>query len=101
MEWLNIAHIVALLFVVASVIAIFVVIGQKTGNHDNTKAVSAALWTVYGIGAAVVIALAFANYMLIQSKSHYKETLTIIMSHVSFFMAYVAMGTTLLSVTHS
>jgi predicted membrane protein len=101
MKWQDIAQLVVLLFVIAGVISVFVVIGQQAGNSDNQKAITNSLWTVYGIGFATVLALAFGNYLLIKSGSSYKETLGMIMTHVSFFMAYVAMGTTLLSVKNS
>jgi hypothetical protein len=101
MRWQDIAQLVILLFVVAGVISIFVVIGQQSGNVDNQNAISNGLWTIYSVGIAIVIALAFGNYLLIKSGSPYKQTLDMLMSHVSFFMAYVAMGTTLLSVKNS
>ena len=101
MKWQDIAQLVVLLFVVAGVIAVFIVIGQQSGNSDNQKAITNGLWTIYGVGFAIVIALAFGNYLLIKSGSPYKQTLDMVMAHVSFFMAYVAMGTTLLSVKNS
>jgi hypothetical protein len=83
------------------VIAIFVIIGKHVGNNDNAKDVKDALTWIYCVGNGVVLCLAFGNYLLFKSGSLYTKPLEMLMSHASFFMAYTAMGITLLQVTKS
>ena len=97
-DWKGPVQILTLLLVTAGVIGVFVAIGQRAGNADNASAVSKSLWTIYGVGVAMAVLLAFSNLLLIRANSAWKDTLVLLMVHVSFFMAYIAMGTSLMQI---
>jgi hypothetical protein len=100
-DWQDSIHVLILIIVTAGVTGIFVVIGQNAGHADNSTETNKSLWTIYGVGIGIVIFLAVANILFITSHSAWKETFILLMLHVSFFMAYIAMGTSLMRISHN
>jgi hypothetical protein len=97
-DWKDMVQVLTLIVVTVGAIGIFVVIGQRAGNADNASEISKSLWTIYGVGVGMAVLLAFTNLLLIRANSSWKDTLVLLMVHVSFFMAYIAMGTSLMQI---
>jgi len=93
-------QVLTLILVTAGAIGIFVTVGQISGNADKAKEISQSLWIIYGVGVAMALLLAFTNLLLIRANSTWKDTLILLMTHVSFFMAYIAMGTSLMQISN-